>query len=432
MDYTNQQKAFILKMDQVDAQHRADAQARNTQPSAPRAIGGKVQPKSPRGPKIRKVKVKSHQRTVKPRTPSATKPGLDTTQKALLDAAVKLRYGGQEQAINQQLQQNARFTSGVPAWYQQAIGEIKGIGATQMAQNQQTLQGIQNYNSPAAQTGTPEAQQAAAARNSLNSQYATMFGRDAQANSDFMARMQAGMQTQQGNTLNAANHERQNLLAQQGQLRGEEGSYKTQLLSEQQSAAAKADLEDRKLQASLAIADGKLNLARDILNNVTKPKTQATIRQGRSKVRQGAARVRNEQARIRETKKQHGVDNAIKVNRLALDAYMKAHPELSKKGGATGQSFTPTQVRSAQKKFRTIHGSLKPEYVKQHPELSIRRIIKEKGVDPLMARAIVQSIAGGGVDRKTATAFYRAYGFHLKVNDLGEKTVGNVIKFFQQ
>ena len=56
MDYSPQQKAFILKMNQVDAQHRATAQARNSI-AAPVAIGGKRQPLSGSRVKVGKPKV---------------------------------------------------------------------------------------------------------------------------------------------------------------------------------------------------------------------------------------------------------------------------------------------------------------------------------------------------------------------------------------
>jgi hypothetical protein len=96
----------------------------------------------------------------------------------------------------------------VPAWYAQAINEIKGIGAQGLAQSQASVAQAQNYSSPVAATGTPDAAQAANARNSLNSQYGTMLTRDQQANQDFINRLGAAMQVQQGNTLNQANRDR--------------------------------------------------------------------------------------------------------------------------------------------------------------------------------------------------------------------------------
>jgi hypothetical protein len=138
-----------------------------------------------------------------------------------------------EQNLKQQLASNARFTSGVPAWYAQAINEIKGIGAQGAAQGQQAIAQAQNYNSPAAATGTPDAAQAANARNNLNSQYATMLTRDQQANQDFLNRLSGAMQVQQGNTLNQANVQRQGILGQQGQLAQQKGDFKTTYAAQQ-------------------------------------------------------------------------------------------------------------------------------------------------------------------------------------------------------
>lgn len=388
------------------------------------------------------VKVKAHSRTVKPRTfrgntPVYTYPGFGTTpdssptpsagppvdpSKALLDAAVRLRFGGQEAGINNQLAANARFSSGVPAWYQQAIGEIKGIAANGAAQNANTLAHVQNYNSPAAATGTPDAAQAANARNNLNAQFAAQLGGNAQANQDFMSRMQAGMLTQRGNTQNAANRDRQTLLSEQTALKGQKGDYRQGLVADQQAQQAKADLDDRKLQATLAIAGGKLDLAQKILTDVTKPNAAVTRK---TKIKNANTQAATQQ----ETAGQHKIDNAIKVNKLALDAFTKAHPELSSKGRKGKPAFTGTQKRKAASNFRTLSASLDDNAVHKDPNGAVNALVKGKKTDPVVANAIVESIRNhGSVTRETAVLYYRATGHHLHVSPNAKKIPGDLGK----
>lgn len=231
-------------------------------PDAPVATGGKQQSRSPRGPKVKKSKpspVKS--------APKA--PALDPTTKALLDAAVKLRFGGQEQALGQQLQSSARFASGVPTWYSQAIANIKA---------QQTPVGP-------VQAPTPTGDPAADSRANLNAAFAQQVAQRQGAENDFLTNVGAGLQVQQGNVLNANAQQQNQIRQQQTQLAGDKGAFKTTTLADMQAEQAKAAQEQAKIQASLAIADGKLGLARDILNNVTKPKTTAEIKSKRSAAR---------------------------------------------------------------------------------------------------------------------------------------------------
>lgn len=220
---------------------------------APRATGGKRQPVGKQTQKLakpKKITVKTHTRTVAP--PASTKP-VDPNA-ALLNAATRLRFGPQEQAYGQQLQQNARFSSGVNDWYANAMKEIQGLKAQGQAQGAQTLGAIQNYNSTPT-VNTPEDAQAAAARNSLNSQYGAMVGRDQNANAAAMDRITAAYGAQQGNTQNAANAERGRLLAGLTALKGQEGDFKLEYGAQQDAAAAKSQTD----AANLAIKQGTLN-----------------------------------------------------------------------------------------------------------------------------------------------------------------------------
>jgi hypothetical protein len=285
----------------------------------PHATGGKVQPASPRG---KKIKVKAHTRVVKPKV---TKPTGGPSGNPILDALVRQRFGGVEQNLKQQLASNARFTSGVPAWYAQAINEIKGIGAQGATQGQQAIAQAQNYNSPVAATGTPDAAQAANARNNLNSQYATMLTRDQQANQDFLNRLSGAMQVQQGNTLNQANVQRQNILGQQGQLAQQKGDFKTTYAAQQATAQAKTDIENKKIQAGLLIAQGKTDAAMQVLGSLNQDrKSKNNI--ARTNARTQRIRVRNDQMK---SDRQYNLDVQKFGAAQAKQNWQETHPKPS-------------------------------------------------------------------------------------------------------
>jgi hypothetical protein len=199
------------------------------QPSVPHASGGKVQPRTPK-----KVKVKAHTRTVKPKAKAKPK----NPDQALIDAAVNLRYGPQEQAIGQQLTQNTRYTSGLGDWYGNAMREVQALQAGQAAQSQQALGQVTNY---ASQPTLPNAtdQQAAGARNNLNAEFASAFGQNANSNTAALDRLQAAFLLQQGNTQNQANADRIKMIGEKGALKGQEGDYRTNFGAQLQSARAK-------------------------------------------------------------------------------------------------------------------------------------------------------------------------------------------------
>src|SRR4051812_48908891 len=87
--------------------------------------------------------------------PKPAKPAIDPQTQAVLDAAVRMKFGGAESALNSSLQNNARFSNGVPTWYAQAINEIKG---------QQRPVPVVQAPAPIQPTGDPMADQAAQAR----------------------------------------------------------------------------------------------------------------------------------------------------------------------------------------------------------------------------------------------------------------------------
>jgi hypothetical protein len=172
--------------------------------------------------------------------------------------------------LNAGLAQNTRFSNGIGDWYSNALADIKGLQAQGNAQAQETLGRITAYNSqPALQNATD--QQAAGARNNLNSEYAAMFGRDATANSDAMNRLAAAYAIQQGNTQNQANAQRQQLLTQQGQLGQQKADYGLQYGAQLQTAENKALTDQTKLQ----LAEQALGLKVDTLNKVQIPAAQS-------------------------------------------------------------------------------------------------------------------------------------------------------------
>lgn len=302
--------------------------------AVPVATGGKVQPESPHGPKLKKITVRAHTRTVKPKpaaAPGLAAPPVDPNA-ALLAAATHLRFGPQEQAYGQQLQQNARFSSGVNDWYANAMKEIQGLKAQGQAQGAQTLAAVQNYNSTPT-VNNPMDQQAANARNALNSQYGAMVGRDSNANAAAMDRITAAYGTQQGNTQNAANAERMRLLAGQTALKGQEGDFKLQYGEQQDAAKAKAEVD----AANLAIKQGTL----DYLTGNSKSLAQDRVA-GQKVARTNA---RTQRANAKETVRQHDASNALGHERLTLDQWKAVHPSAGKKGAGSNATYSKSKIQ---------------------------------------------------------------------------------------
>lgn len=181
-------------------------------------------------------------------TPSAPQPQgyqLDPTTKSLIDAAVRIKFGDQETALGQQLNSNARFSSAAPSWYASAISQIKG---QQQAVPPPTMP---------APTGDP----AQDSRNAAAFAYQQQHAGQLTAGNQFLDSVAAGLQAAQGNTLNAANAQRQQILGQQAALKGDEGAFRVSQLNDMNAAQAKAIMDKAKIDASLAIAQGKYDLA---------------------------------------------------------------------------------------------------------------------------------------------------------------------------
>lgn len=394
-----------------------------TPSSAPYARSGKAQPRSGSSKKTKKVTVKKHTRTVQPKAPAGPKP---PTAQDILNAAVRLRYGGQEQAINQQLQGNARFTSGLGDWYSNALNEIKGLQAQGNAQAQQTLGAIQNYNSSPT-LNNPTDQQAALARNSLNSQYGAMVGRDANANSAAMDRLAAAYVAQQGNTRNQANAERQNILGSLANLQGQKGDFKIQYGADQAAAQAKADAEAIKTN----LAAQALGLKVDTLNKVQIPlaKSLAGDRKQGQKIKRTNARTQRQS--VAETKRQHDIKNALDTNKLALDAYTKAHPETKVK------PITPAVKNKASENYQRATAMVRQVYGdKKHfrPSDVADQLATSKHAVPrdlaLAAAELVKNERAGirGIDNpKLARQIYKRYGIKVPVVKQSPK-VGHVVQ----
>jgi hypothetical protein len=303
------------------------------QPSVPHASGGKVQPRTPK-----KVKVKAHTRTVKPKAAPKAKP--KNPDQALIDAAVNLRYGPQEQAIGQQLTQNTRYTSGLGDWYGNAMREVQALQAGQAAQSQQALGQVTNY---ASQPTLPNAtdQQAAGARNNLNAEFASAFGQNANSNTAALDRLQAAFLLQQGNTQNQANADRIKMIGEKGALKGQEGDYRTnygaQLQSQRQTAALNQEKANLAAQA--------LGLKVDTLNKVQVPLAQSLTSDRASKQRVARSNARTQRIRVRNESmnndRKFQLDKAKFGLAQAKQNWQQAHP----KGPSASEQKTAADLK---------------------------------------------------------------------------------------
>lgn len=201
----------------------------------------------------------------KPSSPKAAPPQA-VTDAQLIAAAERLRFGDQATALQGQMNQNTRFTAGMGDWYANALNEIKGLQGQGRANSAAALQQVQGYGSaPAIQT--PEAIQAAQARNALGAEFAAKFSANANSNSAAMDRLAGALQIQQGNTRNQANVDRQQLLGAQANLAGQRGAFRTEYGAQLQDSRAKAASEAAKQD----LAAKALGLRVDTYNNVQLP-----------------------------------------------------------------------------------------------------------------------------------------------------------------
>lgn len=315
MAYSAQQNAFIDRMNQIDRQHRALAKARNGKPA-----------------NVKKVKVAKPPRVKGPRTAAPKPPALPTDQ-ALINAAVRSRFAPQEQALNNTLNSNTRYTSGLGDWYGNALNEIRGIQAAGNAATSQMVGQVQQY---ASQPTLPNAadQQAATARNNLNAEFAAKLGANGISNAGALDRIAAAMLIQQGNQRNAANVERQQLLGQQGSLGQQKADYGLTYGADLQSARDKAALDDAKNQ----LAAKALGLKIDEYENVKVPLAKSLAGDRRNK--QKVARSKTRQAR-----QQNEISNALKVNDLALKAYKLANPDAGKKNAGSNSTYSKAKIQ---------------------------------------------------------------------------------------
>jgi hypothetical protein len=311
-------------------------------PNAPYATGGRRQPVT--GPKRKTPVDPRHAAAVKRRDAklhanamvrynAAKAPSLSASDRALLDAATRLKFGETETGLNQQIQANQGYQQNIPGWYAQALQEIKGLQGQGQKNSQGALERIQSYNSKATVPGNATDQQSADARNNLNAEFAAMFGRDSQANSAFMDRLAAAQAIAQGNALAGAGQDKQKLLAAKTALGGQKADYKLGYLAQQQAAQQKAAAD----QAKLDLAAQALGLKVETYKNVQVPlaKSLAGDRTAGQKVARGKVRSKN---------KQDAVKNAQWANEQALKAYKIAHPN-SGKGAGSNSTYSKAKVQ---------------------------------------------------------------------------------------
>ena len=222
--------------------------------SAPRATGGTRQPKSAKGPKVVRArkdqhhidavnrrKAKLHANAMQ-RYNAAHAGGaapLPPSDQALIDAAIRSRFGPEEQGLRNQLSQNAMYSAGLGDWYKQATDQIRALQSGANTQAQNTIGQVQSYASQPTLPGNPQDAQAATARNNLNAAFASQIGANATSNSGALDRFMAAMAIQQANQSGQAQLQRMGLYGQQGQLGQQKAdyglTYGSQLASDRQA-----------------------------------------------------------------------------------------------------------------------------------------------------------------------------------------------------
>lgn len=358
---------------------------------------------------VKRRNAKLHANAMKRYNAAHAAPPVNPDQ-PLVDAAVRLKYGPQQDALNQQIQQNTRYTSGLSDWYSNAMNEIRGLQAQQAAQSQQQLGALTNYASQAT-LANPTDQQAAASRNALQAQFANESSRDAASNSAAMDRLAAAYAAQQGNSAYQANVQRQQLLAQQGQLGSQKADYATTYGADLAQAEQKALSDAQKNQ----IAAKALGLKVDTLNKVQIPLAQSLMTNRTASQKTARSNVRLKKSQQAETKHQNAVNNALKVGSQSEKA-LNDSLKLQQKGKGSNKSngrYTQTQLNKYDNQWRGAlaladHLKAAGSYVdkKTKKTLPITRdvvysaLLKEYPNDPEFASAAADLAYGRGLSAR--------------------------------
>lgn len=395
-------------------------------PTGPVAVGGRPQAVSgpkipvPRAPAAKVVKVKAHTRVVQPKVTQPAAP-----YAAAVQSAVDAKFGPQIQAAQQGIVNQQYGQMRASHWFQDYQNMLQAQQQATAQQAQALAHALGAYSPAAAQTGNPQAdalaQQAALSQQHMGQAFA---GTQSQLSQNLANQFATGLIP--GASL-ANQAYQQNATNQIGQLQQQLGTLKSNANVYGQgvrSQLAQQDYKNSIAKQRNDIAAKALGIRTKTLNNVQIPLAKSLINNRVQGQRLG-------RAKLQQTKNQNAVNNALKVNNLALKSYLAAHPELKQRGGG---GFSPTQVRKSAANFRRMSAMLDENAVVSNPQGAVDALVKGKAkADPVVANAVVESIVNNGsVSRATATAYFRATGQHLHVSPTahpisGSKNLGQIV-----
>lgn len=346
------------------------------------------------------------------RDPDLDDPGYFTRPQTLgqaqieADRATSLRYGGEEQELRNEAELVNRQGRQIPAWFDQYRQQISGAQQASAAMAQPVIQQAQQVAQASGQSSTPPGTivnpdvaqrdaQAAASRQALGQSFATLLSGQQQANNQYFAgrnvvagAAQLGLQGE--NNMRARQ-------AQQAKTRlaGEKGDYRATQL---------AQMRDKERQYGLERSAFGLK-AESEKNDVAIANQKAASDRAKDRRKRQADR-----RKYREDKRKFGVTRADKLAKERRDREQKEKDRAAKGGssGSGGGGFTPLQRREARSDLRkaiNLAASRPGQERKAYEAL-----IREKDMDPVIARAAVNIVKYGHAGSTTSQRLKEDYG----------------------
>lgn len=337
------------------------------------------------------IRVKRGKRIGTPTTIPGNPP-VDPNQ-ALIDAMVRLRYGGEDLALAQQ-------RNNINAWFPQYQQRVADAAKASQA----FYAGLQQ--------GNLQAQANAAQGPDLGPGVSA----DVQAQSKLAGASRASMQGQFGQALGAASGAENSFLLNQGivgqaaqlgqQIGNQQAMQQLQAQKGQYAIQAKADIEadiaKRKLEEQVFGLDTQKE----------QNKVAIAAQNSKDKASQRKATARNQRAaRIQRAKEKGQEVNKYGYSNEQWQRFSPSHRQriISQEGKQSGgSSLTPKEAREARVNFRRAVAD-----VKRNPGLasdSLYDQMVQAGYDPVVARAAVQLVRKGHVGPNTSRSLERDYG----------------------
>jgi hypothetical protein len=312
------------------------------------------------------------------------------------DTASNLRYGGEERALGLQSQQ-------VPAWFAAYRGQVAGVAqgvnaGYQKAVDEQRAQATQ-------QQQTAGAQQADAAKKAQ----ADAASRGATVDPSVQQQALAG-----ANVNATAQNELASLLAVQQQATGNyygglqaassaaELGQQTRIDSDRRALAS-----DKGLYKSQYVSDGR---DKEHTKSLERKAYQLDVAQEVGDQREGQQKLRQQRRDKRQQQRDKNQDQGLARDRLRTQqekiAYDRAHPKAKATKPLSAAGLKAKQnIRTGVKQLRDHDNGLSDYWKGAYDEL-----VSENGLDPVVARAIVQGARHGRLGPNTTRTLRDDYG----------------------